>query len=279
MSVRAGLVAFSLLLTACSSQGPTDQDVSSASRSDRQAIEETVTAFLHAFAGRSGSSGLDETVTGPRLEDWARSISLYEPFGERLRSGRVDLGSVVVDRLEDDAAFVRVDATVTATLHHPGGKVVRAPRRFVGPMLLVRDAGARFGWSVADLVRDGRPMSLSITVFDERAQAADEGIGIEVVSLYRFSTGTFATFRITNDTDGPLVVDRPHSLIQAAGRFVGATRASDGFAMPIRPGASVEGALDFHRIPLRWLPEKVMLHFEGPRVVTVDLPAEAFLAE
>lgn len=238
----------------------------------------TVVAFLDAFSGSDADAGLGQTVSGQRLEDWTQWIERYGRPGEALRAGRVDLGGVAVDRVEGDVALVRVDAVVTSTLHHPGGRVVREPRRFAGPMRLVREGAAPFGWAVADLVRDGRPMSIAITVFDGTAEVEEGGVGIEVASLYRFSSGTFATLRISNGTDDPLVVDRPRSLVQASGRFVGATAVSDELAAPIPPGASVEGAVDFHRIPLRWLPERVALHFEGPFSVTVDLPIEAFLS-
>ena len=275
MRAPRALFALGLFLTACTGSESAIRGI--VEQADREAIEMTVVAFLDAFAGSDTEAALGETVSGPRLEDWTRWIERFGRPEESLRGGRVELGGVSVDRVQSNEAVVRVDATVTSTLHEPGGRVVRMPRSFAGPMRLIRDPAAPFGWAVADLVRDGRPMSIAITVFDGAAEAEEGGIRVEVASLYRFSSGTFATLRISNASDEPVVVDRPRSLVQASGRFVGATATSDELASPIPPGASVEGAIDFHGIPLRWLPEGLALQFEGPFSVNVDLPFEAFL--
>lgn len=243
---------------------------------DRVEVEDAVEVFLAAFAeGREDPAELLGAVSGDRLRDWARWVSRYHPDREAVRGGRVEVAGIRVEEIRERTARAVVDATVVQDAVTEAGELVEVDRRFNGPVLLVREGGR---WRVADLVRDGSPMSHAIAVFDDSAQARADGVRVEVRSVYRFRSGTVANVRIENHSDRELVVDRRHSLIQAAGRWVGGTGSTDQLGMPIPPGWVVEGSLVYHTIPIRWLPERVFVHFlRGPEPLAVDLPRAAFL--
>lgn len=255
---------------------PVSPDGFRATFKDRVEVEGAVEAFLSAFAeGRDDPAGLLRLVSGDRLRDWARWINRYHPDREAVQGGRVEVASIRVEEIGERRARAVVDATVVQDAVTDDGEVVEVDRRFNGPILLVREGGV---WRVADLVRDGSPMSYSIAVFEDPPEARADGVRVEVRSVYRFRSGTVANVRIENLTEGALVVDRRHSLIQAAGRWVGATDSTDALGMPIPPGWVVEGSLAYHTIPIRWLPERVFVHFlRGPKPLAVDLPRAAFL--
>lgn len=257
---------------------PGPSPTSSPASGDPARVDRAVRDFLDAFAaGAEDPGSLRRAVWGPLLEDWADWVGLGEPGSEASRSGSVDVRALRVVGIEGDVARAELDATVTLGLVGPEGRAAQEERLFRGPVALVRDPDASAGWAVSDLVREGRPMSLAITVFTGDAVGAGGGVEVEVRSLYRFESGTVANLRITNGAARPFRMDRPSSLVQAAGRFVGATAAPRRLLDPIAPGASVDGSVSFHAMPLAWLPEKVMLHHADGASVTVDLPEEAFI--
>jgi hypothetical protein len=203
-----------------------------------------------------------------------RRLDFQAPGDEAALPATLDLRDLRLIDIRDDAAQVVLDAAMTHT-----DEAVEVTRLMQSPMALVRDPMAPGGWSVVDAVRDGRPMRRSITLYQSAAVRTEE-LRLEVRSVYQFTSGTVANVRLTNGTSRPVSIDRPHSLVQAAGRFVGSTAATGRLLGPIPPGGTVEGAFRFHTVPLNWVPEKVMVHFlDAPTpVVSVDLPYEDFLA-
>lgn len=270
-------MGLALVLAACTTatdpmprapRGPTFQD--------RVEVERAVETFLDGFArGGEDPDVLLASVSGDRLRDWARWINRYRPEREAVRAGRVEIESLRVETITDSVAIAVVDAIVHQPARDDEGTRRIVARSFNGPVELRRDAS---GWRVVDIVRDGAPMSYAIGIFDEPASAEEAGVRVEVASVYRFRSGTVATIRIENGTPRPLRIDRPHSLIQAAGRWVGAIGVAGDLEAPIPPGTAIAGSLAYHPIPLQWLPERVFVHFvEGPEPIPVDLPREGFL--
>lgn len=276
MRARALVLAVALALAACTSEEPPPGAPSGPTFQDRIEVEQAVESFLEGFAkGGEHPDALLASVTGDRLRDWAGWINRYRPEREAVRSGRVDLDSLRVESISGATAVAVVDATVLQPTRDEEGERRTVARSFNGPVELRRDAG---GWRVVDIVRDGAPMSYAIALFDEPASAEHDGVRVDVESVYRFRSGTVATVRIENGTDDPLRVDRIHSLIQAAGRWVGTIDVAGGLAAPIPPGAVIAGSFAYHPIPIRWLPERVFVHFtRGPEPIPVDLPREGFL--
>lgn len=277
-TVRILLMSLVVLVPSCAGDGrwfsgepsPRAQEIPEV---DRDAVTLAVEDFLDALAGKTGASSLPGTVRGPFLQDWAASVG--RRGGEAAGGGTVEIRTLRVVTVQGDVARADLDATVT--LGVPADLAGTAEVTFAGPVALVRDAGAAAGWAVSDLVREDRPMSVAITVFQPPARGAGQGIEVEVRSLYRFATGTVANVSITNETSGGVRMDRRRTRVQAAGRFVGATGASGDLLEELPAGASPAGSVRFHPVPLQWLPEKVMVQLADGAVVTVDLPVEAFI--
>jgi hypothetical protein len=246
---------------------------------ENAAIREVVVDFLQAYAG-SGSSTepLSRLVAGPHLEDWVHWLNVQNLGLEGRLTGKLDLRDLRVLEIGDQVAAAAVDASVTLTVSLEGG-VETSRRNFGSPVLLARAASDPTSWQVVDATRDGRSMQDSITLFEEVPARVDEGgIQIEVVSLYRFTSGTVANLRIRNATRQKVQVDVPHSILQVGGRFLGARTATATLRQPLKPGDSIDGAFNFPPVALMNNPELVMVHFHGepPPVATVKLPVEAF---
>lgn len=275
-AARALVAILALLLPACAADGrwfpaaptPPSQDLP---EDDRAAVMLAVEDFLDALAGSAGAGPLRKTVRGPLLQDWAGWLARAGSGASG--PGTVEIRALRVVWVQDDVARADLDATVTFEAAGADAREVA----FVGPVALARDADAAAGWAVSDLVREERPMSLAITVFQPPALGAEGGVEVEVRSLYRFATGTVANVRIRNATTGAVRMDRSPTLVQAAGRFIPATGASGPLLERVAAGASSEGWVEFHPFPLRWLPENVMLHLVDGTVVSVELPVEAFI--
>ncbi|HEX6261952.1 MAG TPA: hypothetical protein VF097_03785 [Actinomycetota bacterium] len=277
MRARPIAVLLALALGACTAPAdPAPTAPSGPTYRDRVEVEAAVEAFLEGFAvGAEDPAELLASVAGDRLRDWARWINRYRPEREAVRAGRVEIESLRVESIRGSVAIAVVDATVHQPARDEEGNRRIVARSFNGPVELRRDAS---GWRVVDIVRDGAPMSYAIGIFDEPAAGEEAGIRVEVASVYRFRSGTVATIRIENGTGMPIVLDRTHSLIQAAGRWVGATAVAGDLDVPIPPGAAIEGSLAYHAIPIQWLPEKVFVHFlGGPEPIEVHLPRDGFL--
>jgi hypothetical protein len=247
---------------------------------ENAAIREVVVDFLEAYAG-SGSSTepLSRLVAGPDLEDWVHWLSVQNLGLAGRLTGELDLRALQVLEIGEQVAAAAVDASVTLTVALESG-VETSRRRFGSPILLAREADDPASWQVVDATRDGRSMQDSITLFEEVPARADEGgIQVQVVSLYRFTSGTVANIRIRNATKRALRVDGPHSVLQVGGRFMGSRGITGTLRLSLRPGDSIDGALNFPTVTLMNNPEIVMVHFHGDPapVISVTLPEEAFL--
>jgi hypothetical protein len=247
---------------------------------ENAAIHEVVEDFLGAYArSGSGTGPLAGLVAGPHLEDWVYWLSVQNLGLQGRLTGELELRDIRVLEIGEEVAAAALDATVTLTVALEGG-VETSLRNFGSPILLIRATDDPASWQVVDATRDGRSMQDSITLFDEVPARVDEGgIQVDVVSLYRFSSGTVANVRIRNTTKQPIRVDRPHSTLQVDGRFLGSTAMTTTLQLPLQPGDSIDGALNFPAVTLMNNPELVMVHFHGEPapVATVKLPADAFL--
>jgi hypothetical protein len=247
---------------------------------ENAAIRQVVVDFLDAYADSgSNTEPLARLVAGPHLEDWVYWLSVQNVGLQGLLTGELELRDLRVLEIGEQVAAAAVDATVTLTIPAEGGNE-RILRNFGSPILLARAAEDPISWQVVDATRDGRSMQDSITLFEEMPARVDEGgIEVEVVSLYRFASGTVANIRIHNATKRTLRVDRPHSILQVGGRFMGSTGLTGTLRVPLKPGDSIDGALNFDPIELMSNPERVMVHFHGDAapVATVNLPVDAFL--
>jgi hypothetical protein len=246
---------------------------------ENAAIREVVVEFLEAYS-QSGSDTrpLAQVVAGPHLEDWVHWLTVQNLGLQGSISGDLELRAFRVLEIGDEAAAAAVDATVTLTFPAEAG-VDRIRRTFGSPVILARSGEDRESWQVVDATRDGRSMQESITLFEEMPARVDRGgIQVQVVSLYRFSSGTVVNLRIRNGTGRTLRVDASHSILQIAGRFLGAMGSTTTLRLPVRPGNTVDGALNFDPLRLTSTPQLAMVHFRGKDapVATVQLPAGAF---
>jgi hypothetical protein len=248
---------------------------------ENAAIREVVVNFLDAYAGSgSNTAPLARLVAGPQLEDWVYWLNVQNAGLQDRLTGELQVRDLRVLQIGEQVAAAAVDATVTLSVPVEGG-VDRILRNFGSPVLLAREAADPFSWQVVDATRDGRSMQDSITLFgDSPARVDERGIQIEVVSLYRFTSGTVANIRIRNATTRTLRVDVPHSILQVEGRFLGATGATATLRAPLDPGDAADGALNFPAVGLTTNPQLVMVHFHGEPapIATVILPVEAFAA-
>jgi hypothetical protein len=287
VGVRAPIfLLVSLSLASCGGQadpseppGPVDPARVATIGVETAAIRQVVVDFLDAYANSgSETASLARLVGGPHLEDWVYWLSIQNLGLQERLTGELDLRALRVLEIGEQVAAAAVDATVTLSVSVEGG-VDTIRRNFGSPILLARGAEDPTAWQVVDATRDGRSMQDSITLFEETPARVDEdGIQIDVVSLYRFASGTVANVRIRNATTRTLRVDIPHSLIQVGGRFLGATGTTPTLRVPIRPGESRDGALNFPPLTFMDNPELVMVHFHGDPapVATITFPVEAF---
>jgi hypothetical protein len=246
---------------------------------ENAAIREVVVEFLRGYAASgSDTRPLAQVVDGPHLEDWVYWLTVQNLGLQGRISGDLQLRALRILEIGDEAAAAAVDATVTLTLPAEAG-LNRLRRRFGSLVILARADQDPDSWRVVDATRDGRSMQESITLFESMPARVDQaGIRVQVVSLYRFSSGTVVNVRIENTTTRTLRVDAPHSILQVADRFLGATGSTATLQRRLRPGGSIDGALNFPSLPLASTPQLVMVHFRGENapVATVELPQEAF---
>lgn len=260
--------------------GPVDPTRVATVGVENAAIREVVVDFLGAYANSgSGTETLAKLVAGPDLEDWVYWLGVQNLGLEGRLTGELDLRALQVLEVGEEVAAAAVDATVTLMPPAVEGTPDPILRNFGSPVLLARAASDPASWQVVDATRDGRSMQDSITLFEEIPARMEDGIGIEVMSVYRFASGTVANLRIRNGTDRTLRVDRPHSILQVGGRFLGATTATATLGVPLRPGDSIDGALNFPAVTFMASIDLVTVHFHGDPAptVTVTLPAEAFV--
>lgn len=282
--VRSAALALVLLLTTegCVTDGhpdpPSARTASYAAGLDVIAARETVVAFLTAYAESGGGTrDLAALVAGPSLRDWVRWLHIQNSGLGPALAGRTSVRGLRIVSLSPDAAVASVDATVTLTLETDGETTV-SDRVFQSPVILVRTGKGPGSWAILDVSRDGRSMVDSIAVIDPPARRSRNRIRLEVVSVYRFTSGTAVNLRLHNRGSRPLQIDRRATLLQASGRLLQASGASPSLRDSVEPGTTVEGAVNFGTVPTTFVPELLTLNL-GHSSITVRLPTEAFLMD
>ncbi len=283
MARRIALVfALGILLAGCTSrtrdvQIPPQGTASTTAGLETAAIRETVIEFLEAYA-RSGETvdPLGNLVEGPELRDWVHWLGVQNRHLVRA-SGELDLRAVRILQVRGEVAAAAVDATVTFTfVTNADQEEATIPRTFQSPMILSRREGPA-SWAVLDVVRDGRSMTDSITVLQPPVSGRNDGLVVEAVSVYRFTSGTVVNVRLRNVGTEPVRIDRERSALQVGGqplRPLGTTRTLAG-SLP--RDELVQGAFDFPEMELTTVPEGMLLRFHGDRKpLTLPFPAEAF---
>jgi hypothetical protein len=192
-------------------------------------------------------------------------------------TGRVEVRALRVLQVREDVAAAAVDATITFTFVVDEGEEESViPRTFQSPVILARRNGP-VSWAVVDVVRDGRSMTDSITILDPPVATRDRGVKVELVSVYRFTSGTVVNLKIENTGSRPIRIDRAGSVLQAAGQSLDPLGATASLSDPLPPGESVQGAFDFPNLALTVVPESLLLRLRGePEPITLTLPAQAF---
>jgi hypothetical protein len=150
------------------------------------------------------------------------------------------------------------------------------PRSFQSPVILTRrdEPGS---WAVVDVVRDGRSMTDSITVFDPPVSARSSGFVVEAVSVYRFTSGTVINLRMRNAGTEPVRIDRERSVLHVSGQPVRPLGTTRTLSRHLPLDDPVQGAFDFPGVELSAVPDGMLLRFHGDREpVTLAFPAEAF---
>src|SRR6266487_3178831 len=126
-------------------------------------VRQAVANFLQGYAQsqRDDAKLLQQSVSGPRLEEWARWIKVQNDN----RTGTVD-GRTVIRNIEVLGAqgtagnqyLMQVDATVRFTVGGQGAKPTTMSRQFLGQALVAPRSDG--GWGVADIIRDGQQLGL-----------------------------------------------------------------------------------------------------------------------
>jgi hypothetical protein len=283
MDRRIALVlALGIILPACSSRSrgvqiPPQGTESSTAGLETAAIRETVVEFLEAYA-RSGKTvePLQRLVAGPELRDWVHWLGVQNRHLEAA-NGELQIRAVRILQVRGDVAAAALDATVTFTfVTERNDEPSIIPRSFQSPVILTRreEPGS---WAVVDLVRDGRSMTDSIIVFDPPVSARSDGLVVEAVSVYRFTSGTVVNVRMRNVGGEPVRVDRERSSLQLSGQPVRPLGTTRTLSRHLPLDDLVQGAFDFPGIELSAVPEGMLLRFHGNRdPVTLAFPAEAF---
>ena len=277
----AFVLTLGILLTACTSRSPESQippqgTVSSMAGLETAAIRETVMEFLEAYA-RSGETiePLRGLVAGPELRDWVHWLGVQNRHLDQA-TGDLEVRAVRVLQI-DDIAVAALDATVTFRfVADRGDQESTVPRSFQSPVFLVR--GEEPGsWAVGDVVRDGRSMTESITIFEPPVSARSDGLVVEAVSIYRFTSGTVVNLRMRNVGDEPIRIDRERSVLQLAGQPVRPLGTTRTLSRQLPLDDPVQGAFDFPGVDLSAVPRGMLLRFHGNRdPVPLPFPAEAF---
>jgi hypothetical protein len=271
-----------IVLAACTSRSrgvqiPPQGTASSTAGLETAAIRETVIEFLRAYA-RSGETvdPLQRLVAGPELRDWVHWLGVQNRHLVRA-TGDLQVRAVRILQVRDDVAAAALDATVTFTfVTERNQEEATIPRAFQSPVILTRreEPGS---WAVVDVVRDGRSMTDSITVFDPPVSARSGGLVVEAVSVYRFTSGTVVNMRMRNVGSEPVRIDRERSVLQIPGRPVRPVGTTRTLARDLPLDDPVQGAFDFPDVELSAVPEGMLLRFHGSREpVTLAFPAEAF---
>ena len=283
MARRIALVlSVGLVLAACTSRSqelqiPPQGTAASTAGLETAAIRETVMEFLEAYA-RSGDTvePLQRLVAGPELRDWVHWLGVQNRHLEQA-TGELEVRAVRILQVRGDVAAAALEATVTFTfVAERDDEEATIPRSFQSPVILTRrdEPGS---WAVVDVVRDGRSMTDSITVFDPPVSARSNGFVVEAVSVYRFTSGTVINLRMRNAGTGPVRIDRERSVLHVSGQPVRPLGTTRTLSRHLPLDDPVQGAFDFPGVELSAVPDGMLLRFHGDREpVTLAFPAEAF---
>jgi hypothetical protein len=271
-----------IVLAACTARSPGTQippqgRASSTAGLETAAIRETVMDFLKAYA-RSGETvePLQQLVAGPELRDWVHWLGVQNRHLEQA-SGDLEVRAVRTLQVRDDVAAAALDATVTFRfVADPDDEEAVIPRSFQSPVILTRreEPGS---WAVVDVVRDGRSMTDSITIFEPPVSVRSDGLVVEAVSVYRFTSGTVVNMRMRNVGPEPVRIDRERLVLQLAGEPVRPLGTTRTLSRHLPLDDLVQGAFDFPGVDLTAVPEGMLLRFHGKREpVPLAFPADAF---
>ena len=279
------LLPLVFVFTACTARSGGLQISPQGSRASTAALEtvairETVRDFLDAYA-RSGETvqPLRGMVGGPELRDWVHWLGVQNRHLVRA-TGDLEVRAIRVLQVREDVAAAALDATVTFRfVTEKNGQASSVPRSFQSPVILTR--GDRAGsWLVVDVVRDGRSMMDSIILLDPPVSVREEGLVVQVVSVYRFTSGTVVNMRMRSVGSQRIRIDRERSVLQVTGRSLrplGTTRTLSG---TLPHDELVQGAFDFGGLGLTAVPEGMLIRFHGNREpLALPFPPEAFAQE
>lgn len=284
MTSRVAVLILALAFSATSCSPPAGEvSIPPASESsatagfETVAIRESVVEFLEAYAlSRESMESLGRTVQGPELRDWVHWVGVQNRHLPEA-TGRLDVQAIRVLQLQDPVALAAVDATVSFTFVNEEGQEEQGiPRTFQSPVILTRRPGS-MSWAVADVVRDGRSMIESITVLNPPVTARHAGLAVELVSVYRFSSGTVVNLTFRNTGSRPVRIDRERSVLQVDGQTLQPEASTASLAEPIPAGGSLQAAFNFSGVPLTAVPEGLLLRLRGENEpISLRLPAEPF---
>jgi hypothetical protein len=280
--VPALLLAVALSATSCSGSSggdlpPPAGGSTTTAGLETVAIRETILEFLDAYA-LSGETvqPLRRVVAGVEMRDWVHWVGVQNRHLVEA-TGRVEVRALRVLQVRDEVAAAAIDATITFTfVSGEGQDEAVIPRSFQSPMILARRDGPG-SWAVINVVRDGRSMTDSITVLDPPIVARRRGVVVELVSVYRFTSGTVVNMRVRNTGSRTVSVDRERSVLQVAGQVLQPLGSTASLSEPLPRRGSVQAAFDFPNMALTSVPESLLLRLLGEaEPIALAFPAEAF---
>jgi hypothetical protein len=194
---RAALVPLLIaVLGACSrdAEGPAApiaaEQVTPGPALDAGAARQTVIDFLDAYANASsdGGAALADLVAGDEIQAWVHWLGVQDAQFPGTITGEPDLrgvafiGSAPTKRAV--GAQVDVGATITFSFVPTDGDPFERTRILDGPFTLASVSPG--DWRVADLIRDGIPMSDGIQLF-RGEERTDGAVTVELDSLFMFT--------------------------------------------------------------------------------------------
>lgn len=164
-------------------------------------------AFVGAYADAADDRGLalERLVVGQELTRWVRWLGIQNGQFEGEIAGDAEvrevrfLGVALGDTY--DVARIRLRATVTFDYAPEGGEAFTLERVLDGPMLLVRVG--QEDWKVADVTREGAPLSQGIRDLG-RERIASDGVAVVLDSVFVFAVGLQVNVTVENRTGGAI---------------------------------------------------------------------------
>lgn len=177
-----------------------------AAASARGTVIELVRAY--ADAPLDGGAALGALVTGPELERWVAWLAVQNAQFPGVIVGQADLRGARFDGViplpRAVGAQVTLAATVRFTFTPDEGEPFERARILDGPVRLV---SLRPGdWRVADLTRDGVPMTDGIELFRDEVRTED-GVSVRLDSLFMFTPNWQFNLIVENRSRRPIRLD------------------------------------------------------------------------